>query len=150
MWVRFPWLLIEYYTEEWLHKAGNTIGRIIKVDDTTLVTSQGKFARVCVEIGLDKSLVSSYGMRGEEGQLQYEGLHELCFKCGKYGQREIKCPLTTTNQTKLSEEKGKQATDQASSHDVNTEQQRSAFGAWLVVQKTHRWQPKSQKGNFVN
>src|SRR3954467_8924873 len=24
VWVRFPWILVEYYTEEWLRKAGDT------------------------------------------------------------------------------------------------------------------------------
>lgn len=92
VWVKFPGLPVKYYTEEWLRKVGDTIGRTIKVDDTTLAMSHGKFARVCVEIDLDKSLVVSYRMRGREGQLLYEGLHDLCFTCGKYRHGEIKCP----------------------------------------------------------
>lgn len=95
VWVRFPWLLVEYYTEEWLRKARDTLGRTIKVDDTTLETSRGKFACMCMEIDLDKSLVARYMMRGVEGQLQYAGLHDLCFTCGRYGHKEMKCPLST-------------------------------------------------------
>lgn len=83
---------MEYYTEEWLRKAGDRIGGTIKVDSTALATSREKFARVCVEIDLDKPFVASYRMRGWEGKLQYEGLHDLCFTCGKYKHKEIKCP----------------------------------------------------------
>lgn len=35
-------------------------------------------------------------MSGVEGQLQYEGLQDLCFTCGKYGHKEVKCPSTIT------------------------------------------------------
>lgn len=66
VWVRFPWLPVEYYTEEWLWKAGNTIGKTIKIDDTTLAASRGKFALACVEIDLEKPLVAV--IRYEEGK----------------------------------------------------------------------------------
>lgn len=69
VWVRFPWLAVEYYTEEWLRKAEDTLGRTIKVDKSTLATSRGKFVRVCMEIDLDKHLMATYRMRGVVGQL---------------------------------------------------------------------------------
>lgn len=49
VWVKFHVLPVEYYSERWLKKAGNLIGQNIKVDITTLLASQGKFAHVCVE-----------------------------------------------------------------------------------------------------
>lgn len=52
VWFRFPILPVEYYSERWLKKVVNEIGRTIKVDLATLLASQGKFARVCVEIDL--------------------------------------------------------------------------------------------------
>lgn len=62
--VRFPWLPVEYYTEKWLRKAGDTLGRTIKVDETTLATSHKEFAWICVEIDLDRPLMATYRMRG--------------------------------------------------------------------------------------
>src|SRR4051812_37687190 len=50
VWVRFPWLPVEYYTEKWLWNAGNNIGKTIKIGDTTLATSRGRCAWICVEI----------------------------------------------------------------------------------------------------
>lgn len=85
VWIRFPILPVEYYTVRWLERAGNRIGRIIKVNKATLMASRGKFARVCVEVDLTKPLRSGYRKRGEMHDLQYEGLHDLCFHCGKYG-----------------------------------------------------------------
>lgn len=93
VWVRFSILPVEYYTERWLKKMRNEIGRTIKVDLMTLLASRGKFARVCVEVDLEKLSVASYRMHGEFWRLRYEGLHELCFGCGKYGHLGASCPL---------------------------------------------------------
>lgn len=41
-------LSVEYYIETWLEMAGNKIGKTPRVDDTTLLASRGKFARVHV------------------------------------------------------------------------------------------------------
>src|SRR4051812_39665336 len=89
VWVRFPTLLVEYYSKTWLWRAGNHIGKMIKVDSSTLTASRGKFARVCIKVDLNKPLLASYRMRGVDYHLQYEGLQEICFKCGKFGHREV-------------------------------------------------------------
>lgn len=66
VWVCFPILPVEYYTENWLRRARDQIGRTIKVDDTTIYAMRGKFARVCVEVDLTKPLKGRYRMRGKE------------------------------------------------------------------------------------
>lgn len=71
VWVRFPQLPVEYYTVDWLRKAGDEIGKTIKVDNTTLATTRGRFARVCVEIDMGKLLRTTYRMRGRDRRLQY-------------------------------------------------------------------------------
>lgn len=63
LWVRFPVLLVEYYLEKWLRRAGHRIGKTIRVDDTTRATTRGRFARVCVEIDLMKPVRVGYMMR---------------------------------------------------------------------------------------
>lgn len=64
VWVRFPILPVEYYTENWLKRAGERIGKTIKVDDATRAATLGKFARVCVEVELSKPLKAGYKIRG--------------------------------------------------------------------------------------
>lgn len=91
VWVHFPILPVEYYTEDWLKRAGDQIGKTIKVDATTRATTRGKFARVCIEVDLTKLLKAGYVMKDKEWRVQYEGLTELCFACGKYGHKESYC-----------------------------------------------------------
>lgn len=88
VWVWFPVLPVEYYSKRWIKKTDNHIGRMIKIDTATLFVSREKFARVCVEVDLRKPLKSGYRLRGEYRRLRYEGLHDLCFLCGRYCHRE--------------------------------------------------------------
>lgn len=92
VWIRFHVLPVEYYTESWLQRARNQIGRTIKVDLVTLIASRGKFAKVCVDVDPSKPLKLAYRTRPEHWKLQYEGLHEICFYCGRYGHWDSKCP----------------------------------------------------------
>lgn len=85
VWVRFPILPLEYYTERWLRIAGNHVGKAIKVDIATLLASRGRFGRICVEIDLRKPLMAGYVMRREYYRLQYEGLQDLCFGVADMG-----------------------------------------------------------------
>lgn len=88
---------MEYCTENWLRKAGDEIGKTIKVDITTLATTRGRFAKVCIEIDLGKPLRSRCTMRGREWRLQYEGLHDMCYMCEKYRHQQVACPKKTTS-----------------------------------------------------
>lgn len=97
--VRFPMLSVEYYNETWLCKARNHIGKTIKVDSTTLAASQSKFARVCIQVDLNKLLFTTYGMRGKDYQLQYEGLQDICFKYGKYDHHDVHCTPKSVDDT---------------------------------------------------
>lgn len=149
VWIRFPWLLMEYYTEEWLMKAGNMIGRTLRIDNTTQATARGRFARVCIEIDLEKPVTASCRMRGKKWQIQYEGLHDLCFTCGKYGHKEIKCPLTNVNNQDQAGDKTDENTSTKEIAPVQKEDQRSTFGSWLVVQRSRRRSAKMSKGSTV-
>lgn len=96
VWVRFSVLHVEYYTVKWLHRAGNKIGRTLKVDDATLYVSRGKFARVCVEIDVSKPLKPGYILRERNYHIQYEGLNTLCFDCGHYEHKTSAWPEKST------------------------------------------------------
>lgn len=102
---------------------------------------------MCVEIDLDKPLVASYRIRGRKGQFQYEGLQDLCFSCGKYGHREVKCPLTQPK-SPTSAEKGEDVEmDRGeTSRPTKQSERRGGFGPWMVAQKPRRRQPMAQKG----
>lgn len=79
VWVRFPKLSVEYYSIDWLHRAGNKLGKTLKVDMATIASSRGKYARVCVEIVLRKPLLTGYSFKGQQWGIQYKGLHVIYF-----------------------------------------------------------------------
>src|ERR1044072_5494183 len=89
VWVRVPGLPIEFYGKHFLWRIGNTLGRMIRIDDHTLRmesdglslvgTERGKFARICVEVDLRKTLLAKFSMNGETYRVEYEGLNQICF-----------------------------------------------------------------------
>lgn len=46
-----------------------------------------------MQVDLEKPLMSGYRLRGHFWRLQYEGLHDICFECGRYKHRLKPCPL---------------------------------------------------------
>ncbi|XP_020211772.1 uncharacterized protein LOC109796515 [Cajanus cajan] len=95
-WIRIPGLPIKLYNDRFLWRVGNKLGSMLKIDKLTSIHSRGKFARICAEINLNKKLVSMINVMGHIIKLEYEGLHAICFKCGKYGHRQEVCvnPIT--------------------------------------------------------
>ncbi|KAI9110868.1 hypothetical protein K1719_018306 [Acacia pycnantha] len=92
VWVRIPDLPLEFCTVESLGLIGNMIGRIIKIDRSTSIYDKGAFARICVEIDLQRPLLPAFMVFRETKQLVYEGLHLVCFCCGLYGHDQKACP----------------------------------------------------------
>ena len=52
---------------------------------------RGRFARICVEVDLQKQLIPKILIRRRVNSVQYEGLHLICFSCGKFGHRKEAC-----------------------------------------------------------
>ncbi|RYR05834.1 hypothetical protein Ahy_B06g085655 [Arachis hypogaea] len=95
-WIRIPNLPIELYNHRFLWRVGSAIGNMLKIDRTTSIHSRGKFARICVEIDLAKQLVPRISVLGCELHLEYEGLYQICFSCGRYGHRSDQCSENTS------------------------------------------------------
>ncbi|QHO23347.1 uncharacterized protein DS421_12g362720 [Arachis hypogaea] len=64
---------------------------MLKIDQNTSIHSRGKFARLCVEIDLRRKLVLGIKVLGHDFKVEYEGLHLICFGCGRYGHRIELC-----------------------------------------------------------
>ncbi|KAI9110340.1 hypothetical protein K1719_018782 [Acacia pycnantha] len=91
VWIRILDLPLEFCTVESLEIIGNMIGKIIKIDRSTSIYDKGGFARICVEVDLLKPLLPAFTVFGEDKQLVYEGLHLVCFNCGRYGHAQEQC-----------------------------------------------------------
>ncbi|XP_020202252.1 uncharacterized protein At4g02000, partial [Cajanus cajan] len=90
-WIRIPGLPIELFNDRFLWRVGNKLGTMLKIDKLTSIQSRGRFARICVEIDLQKKLVSQINVLSHILRLEYEGLHSVCFTCGKYGHKQQSC-----------------------------------------------------------
>ncbi|CAI0451791.1 unnamed protein product [Linum tenue] len=92
VWVRLPKLPMDYYDSVILRDVGNSIGKYVKMDETTRAATRGHFARICVEVDLTKPLIVKYRLERRVRRLEYEGLHNVCFGCGRFGHNEDACP----------------------------------------------------------
>lgn len=92
VWVRIPELPLEFYNDRFLWRVGAKLGSLLKIDRLTSIHSRGHFARICVEIDLSKKLVPTIKVMGAVLRLEYEGLHVVCFACGRYGHKQDSCP----------------------------------------------------------
>ena len=63
----------------------------MKIDYNMLKVSRGKFARVCIEIDLNKPVVGRICVEGKWYTIVYEGLHIICSHCGCYGHHARDC-----------------------------------------------------------
>ena len=92
VWMRLPELPIEFYDPVMLKKVGSTIGPVSRIDAHTVNGARGRFARICVQITIDKPLINSIKIRKMVQPVQYEGIHMLCFACGRISHWKECCP----------------------------------------------------------
>ncbi|RYR57761.1 hypothetical protein Ahy_A05g023466 [Arachis hypogaea] len=90
-WIHIPNLPIELYNHQFLSRVGSTIGTILKIDRSTSIHSRGKFARLCVKIDRTKQLVPRISVLRSILNIEYEGLHLICFYYEKYGRKSEQC-----------------------------------------------------------
>ncbi|XP_028768571.1 uncharacterized protein LOC114726174 [Neltuma alba] len=127
VWIRFPDLPLEYYDEEILEVMGNEVGRTVKVDMSTSLHARGGYARVGVEVDLSKPLLPVYILGKVERPIVYEGLHLLCYNCGKYGHTEKECKEEKIYQEHWEDRKGEEQVMET-----------RPYGDWTVVQNSRR------------
>lgn len=72
------------------------LGKPIKVDLTTLRFERARYARICVEVNLNKPLKGTVMVNGERYFVSYEGISAICSTCGMYGHLVHACPRNVT------------------------------------------------------
>lgn len=161
VWIRIPRLPLELYNARFLWRIGSSLGTMLKIDKLTSIHSRGQFAHICVEMDLEKPLVPFIMIRGHKILLEYEGLHSICFNCGRYGHKADQCPEERVSKTEkvkemVSEtEKGTPTENPDVAMDitqaeVDNAETKDEFGSWMVVKRNQRkkGQGKSSKNQY--
>ncbi|XP_057452246.1 uncharacterized protein LOC130744070 [Lotus japonicus] len=91
VWIRIPGLGLQFYKKNILMTMAKGVDTHIKVDLNTVDMHKGRFARICVEIDLDQPVVGRIRLRGTWYNVEYEGFHLLCARCGCYGNMSRNC-----------------------------------------------------------
>lgn len=124
------------------------MGPVLRADTHTTAESRGRFARICVQISLDKPLIKLLWIGGLEQPVLYEGLSSLCFTCGRVGHKAEVCLYHAKALENVGVEEGEGTEVIPPSRKENTEQ---AFGPWvLVTQKRPNGNKPKKAPNHVS
>nr|POE83002.1 uncharacterized protein CFP56_42947 [Quercus suber] len=94
VWVWLHQLPLELYEAEVLKRIGDAIGKVLRIDAHTALEARGKYARLCLQVDINKPLINTVLIGRFKQQVVYEGIHKLCFACGKIGHKKDDCPHT--------------------------------------------------------
>ncbi|XP_057868067.2 uncharacterized protein LOC131075253 [Cryptomeria japonica] len=96
VWVRLPWLLLEFWREDILLRIAALLGKPAAIAQNTLEKKVFSYARICVEIDLNNPLPDSLeifiGSASWIQPLDYESLPFRCRFCHEYGHLQRQCP----------------------------------------------------------
>ncbi|XP_023875588.2 uncharacterized protein LOC111988064 [Quercus suber] len=93
VWVRLNELPIELYERDVLRQIGEAVGKVLRIDTHTAMEARGKYVRLCVQVDTSKPLTNTIAMGRFEQLVMYEGIHSLCFSCGRVGHQKDACPF---------------------------------------------------------
>nr|POF16659.1 uncharacterized protein CFP56_73585 [Quercus suber] len=113
VWIKLNELPIELYETEVLREIGESIGKVLRIDSHTAMEVRGRYARLCIQIDINKLLINSIFIGCFEQVVTYEGIHKLCFSCGRIGHKVEACPCT------IRKEKGKESIGPTKEVQVN-------------------------------
>ncbi|KAH9697599.1 DUF4283 domain-containing protein [Citrus sinensis] len=138
-WIRLSSMNIHFYHKTIIRRLGQIVGPVIKIDYLTAAAQRGKFARIAVQLDLEKPLVSQFNFEGRVQKVEYENLPMICFSCGKFGHYQDACP--DGGVTPVEVESLTSCPDAANRDMVVGEvsnQNESKFRSWMVVTRKPR------------
>nr|POE64126.1 uncharacterized protein CFP56_08497 [Quercus suber] len=84
VWIRLNGLPIEYYNLEALLQIGKATGNVLRVDTHTANEARGRFARLCVQVDVEKPLVTAVLIGRFEQPMCYEAYKSYAFLVEKW------------------------------------------------------------------
>ncbi|XP_030943405.1 uncharacterized protein LOC115968223 [Quercus lobata] len=95
--------------KEALQLIGKAIGNVLRIDTFTASETRGRFARLCVQVDVEKPLAIAIMIGKLEQQICYEGIQKMCFECGRLGHSKEHCPHVVWQGPSYSEAELKEA-----------------------------------------
>ncbi|CAN1169987.1 hypothetical protein LINPERHAP2_LOCUS28727 [Linum perenne] len=141
-WVRLPKLPIHFFNEVAVTRIGNCIGKTVRLDLATSEGARGRYARVCVEIDISKSLLGKYMIDDRTYFVEYESLSNICFTCGFYGHKAECCPSVHHPE--------KQSGLPEAEERVQTSMPTGETGEWMTVQRRSKSKVKKASAPSPN
>ena len=131
---------IEFYEPNALLKIGKAIGSVLRINSHTANGERGRFARLCIQVNLDKPLVRKLYLGKLEQCLLYEGINSLCFSCGRIGHKVETCLYTIREQPKekstdRSDEQTGMQNAQGAEGLKEKEKSQQEYSEWMVVNR---------------
>ncbi|KAJ0965073.1 hypothetical protein J5N97_026211 [Dioscorea zingiberensis] len=100
LWIQLHHLPDEYWEMEAIAEIAIAFGRVLKVDGTTAQQNRVRFARVCIELDLTKSLKRGVWVQSKYSRkfvfVIYEKLPLFCYSCGVVGHGADSCRSVLT------------------------------------------------------
>ncbi|KAI7998027.1 hypothetical protein LOK49_LG10G00977 [Camellia lanceoleosa] len=135
------------------------LGIPLKIDINTAMASRGKYARVCIEMDLQKPLVFQFAIGKNIYLVEYEHLHSVCFYCGRVGHVKEVChdklvmkgikqwQQLTEGENQMEEPAGANGLGSSRVKDVG-EISQAQYGPWMKItnQRKINKDPRLQKG----
>lgn len=87
---------VELFEEKFLLQMDDKVVHAVKIEKTMMSVTQGRFARVCVQVELQKPLIPFIELLENLQKGEYEGLHITCFERGGYNHRKENCSRRVT------------------------------------------------------
>ncbi|XP_038715029.1 uncharacterized protein LOC120008721 [Tripterygium wilfordii] len=133
-WIRLPGMPLHYYHKRILRFMGQLIGKVVKIDYNTDSAAGGKFARIAVQIELDKPLCSQFKRDGKIQNVEYECLPKICFVCGCFGHMSGSCPTRSSMENEGEKSNAEETHGGAGDTEVATEENPN-FGPWMLASR---------------
>ena len=163
VWVRLHELPFELYDRDVLRQIGEAIGKVLRIDTHTAMEDRGEYARLCVQIDMNKPLVNTVAIGRFEQPVMYEGVQSLCFACGRVGHRKEVCPAIIRNEkekpipagtslevpensSRSVHEAGRTDTCNNMTKVSGTEEEEGLYGPWMVVSRKRNGHKGTKKG----
>ena len=126
---------------------------MLRIDTHTALETRGRYARLCIQIDVNKPPIDTILIGRFEQPVIYEGIQKLCFSCGRIGHKKEACPFTIRSPAEgkpVSAEVGDGLTQTANScevHDTHSTTTTSGttedtgagienerYGPWMLVE----------------